>query len=70
MIFEDDRAGFWVVEAGLGEFYFFGGTDVNMWNLAVGLNGNGKHIISNSLNVNRHHSLIFLDRFRSELNLY
>lgn len=69
MIFEDDCAGLWVVEAGFSEFYLFRGTDVDMWNLAIGLNGNRKHVVSNSLDIDSHDSLILLDRLRCELNL-
>ena len=61
VVFEDDCAGLRVVEAGFGEFYLLGGTDVDVGNLAVGLNGNGKHVISYSLNIDSHHSFILLD---------
>ena len=40
VVFEDDCAGLRVVEAGFGKFYLLGGTDVDVGNLAVGLNGN------------------------------
>lgn len=70
MIFEDYCASFRVVEASFSEFYLLGGTDVDMGNLTVGLNGNGKHIIANSFNIDSHHSFVLLDRLRCELDLY
>ena len=67
MIFEDDSSSFRIVETGFSKLYFFCRADINLRNLTISFDGDRKHIISNSLDINCHDSFIFFNGFRSEL---